>query len=78
MVKVIVNREALETAIARRNLSGKEFAYQMKTSPAHMYRLLGGKYEPSTALRQRMLDFFKEYTFDDLFTIQTNGNGKNS
>ncbi len=73
MVKVIVNRQALETAIARHNLSGKELAYQLKVSRTHLYRVRRGKNEPSTALRQRLLDFFKEYTFDDLFIIETNG-----
>jgi predicted transcriptional regulator len=69
MLKVVLNRQTLEKALTRRNLSRKVFAAEIGMSRSHLARVIWGKIEPSCALRQRLLEYFKEYTFDDLFTI---------
>jgi transcriptional regulator with XRE-family HTH domain len=73
MVKVAINQPAVEVAIARRNLSRKALAYEMGVSRYYLGRILNGKIEPSAAIRQRLLDYFKDYTFDDLFILEGNG-----
>ncbi len=73
MIKVAINQPAVEVAIARRNLSLKTLAYEMGVSRYYLGRILSGKIEPSAAIRQRLLDYFKGYTFDDLFILDGNG-----
>jgi transcriptional regulator with XRE-family HTH domain len=70
MIKVILNRQALEKELTRRNLSRKVFAAEIGMSRSHLARVVWGKTEPSCALRQRLLEYFKDCTFDDLFTIE--------
>jgi transcriptional regulator with XRE-family HTH domain len=76
MIKIIINESTLEAAIARTNLSRKQLAIDLGVSRSYLSRILNGKDEPSSGVRQRFLEYFKEYTFDDLFTIQENQNGQ--
>ena len=76
MIKILINEPNLETAIARTNLSRKQLAIHMGVSRSNLSRILNGKQEPSSGIRQRLLDYFKEYTFDDLFIIEENKNGR--
>ena len=73
MIKVAINQPAVEVAIARRNLSRKMLAYELGVSRYYLGRILSGKIEPSPAIRQRLLDYFKDHTFDDLFILERNG-----
>ena len=76
MIKIIINESTLEAAIARTNLSRKQLAIDLGVSRSYLSRILNGKDEPSSGVRQRFLEYFKEYTFDDLFTIQETQNGQ--
>lgn len=76
MIKIIINQSALETAIARKNLSRKELAHNMGVSSYYLSRIINGKIKPSCGMRQRLLEYFKEHTFDDLFTIEEPKNGQ--
>jgi len=73
MLKVVLNKFTLDKAIARRNLSLKVFAADIGISRSHLSRVIWGKIEPSCALRKSLLEYFKEYKFDDLFTIVEDG-----
>jgi len=77
MIKVILNRNSIEKAITRRNLSRKGFAYELGISRCYLSRIISGKVEPSAAMRQRLLDYLRDCTFDDLFTIEEDGHGGN-
>jgi putative transcriptional regulator len=74
MVKVKLNRLALEVALSRQNLSQRDLAKKIGFSRSHMSHILTGRREPSPALRRQILEQLPEYTFDDLFTID-DGNG---
>lgn len=73
MLKVILNRNYLERAVTRRNLSRRGLASELGVSRCYLSRVICGRIEPSAAIRQRLLDFFKDCTFDDLFTIEEDG-----
>ncbi len=75
MLRVVLNRDAFEVAMTRRNLSRKSLAQKLGFSRAYMSQVANGRKEPSAAMRERLLHYFKGYTFDDLFTIERNGNG---
>lgn len=73
MLKVILNRNNFEEAATRKNLSRKLLAQELGISRCYLSRIITGKIEPSAAMRQRLLDYFQDYTFDDLFTLERNG-----
>jgi transcriptional regulator with XRE-family HTH domain len=78
MVKIVLNRSNLEKAIARRNLSRKMLALDLGVSRSYLSRITRGKLYPSASMRQLLLGYFKDCTFDDLFTIEENGSGDGS
>lgn len=73
MLKVSLNQKNLERAITRRNLSEKKLAHDLEVSRCYLSRIICGEVKPSAAMRQRLLDFFKDCTFDDLFIIDEDG-----
>jgi putative transcriptional regulator len=75
MIKVRMNRQAFQIALAKRNLSQREFAAKIGFSRSHLSFILSGKREPSPALRRLILENLKEYQFDDLFIIEEAKNG---
>jgi len=75
MVRVRLNRTALEVAITRENLSQRDLADRIGFSRSHLSHIISGRREPSPFFRRRLMEHFKEFTFDDLFTIEENGNG---
>ncbi|KTB49011.1 helix-turn-helix protein [Dehalogenimonas alkenigignens] len=75
MFKVLLNRDNLEKAMLRHNLSRKLLAKKIGITPSYLCRILNGKQAPTAAVRQTLLDYFKSYSFDDLFTIEENGDG---
>ncbi len=75
MLKVVLNRNNFEKAVTRRNLSRKGLAQELGVSRCYLSRVVCGRIEPSAAIRQRLLEYFKDHTFDDLFTIEENGYG---
>jgi len=54
MATVLVQRQGLLAALARRNLSQAKFAKQLGCSPGYLSELLQGRYQPSAELRDRM------------------------
>jgi transcriptional regulator with XRE-family HTH domain len=78
MVKVGLRREAFDIAITRRNLSQKRLAERLHISRSYLSEIVRGKRRPSAAIRERLLEHFQEYSFDDLFIIERGGNGNKS
>lgn len=70
MIRVILNRRALEVAITRRNLSHRELAERIGFSRSHLSHIMTGRREPSPAMRRLILDCLRDYTFDDIFIIE--------
>ena len=70
MVSVGLRKEAFEIAITRRNLSQKRLAENLNISRSYLSEIVRGKRKPSAAIRERFLEYFKEYAFDDLFIIE--------
>jgi len=52
---VLIRREGLLAALARRNLSQAKFARRLACSAGYLSDLLQGRYQPSAELRERML-----------------------
>jgi putative transcriptional regulator len=75
MLKVNLKRDAFEIAITRRNLSQKGLAEKLHISRSYLSEIVTGKRPASPYMRQRLLGYFIDYTFDDLFAIEENGNG---
>ena len=75
MLRVSLKRQTFDIAITRRNLSQKDLARELGVSRALLSQVLGGKKEPSAMMRKRLLSYFQDYTFDDLFTIEAGGHG---
>jgi putative transcriptional regulator len=70
MIRVTINRPALEIAITRKNLTRKIFAMELGVTASYLSRVISGKCEPSASLRNRLLQYLPDYSFDDLFTIE--------
>jgi putative transcriptional regulator len=73
MLRVKVNRRAFEVAMTKKNLSQLELARMIGFSRAHVSHVIRGRREPSPAMRRRILEQLRDYTFDDLFIIEENG-----
>ena len=79
MFRVMVKRGDLEKALIRKNYTRKLLAYKMGVSRNYLSSIFTGKREASAAIRQRLLELFKGYTFDDLFIItEENHDGTDS
>jgi putative transcriptional regulator len=76
MVKVSIKRPAFDIALTRRNLSQNGLAQKLGMSRSYLSQVISGKRPPSAYMRQLILEFFKDYAFDDLFTIEEHGNGQ--
>jgi len=75
MVRVSLKRPIFDIAITRRNLSQKDLARELGISRALLSQVVGGKKEPSAMMRKRLLEYFQEYSFDDLFIIKEDSSG---
>ncbi len=79
MFRVTVKRDDLEKALIRKNYTRKLLADKMGVSRNYLSSIFTGKREPSAAMRQRLMDLFKGYDFDDLFIItEENNDGTDS
>ncbi len=70
MVKVRLNRRALERAIAKRNMSQNMLAMRTGSSGGYISQLMRGVRYPSPKIRQKILDALNPLTFDDIFIIE--------
>jgi putative transcriptional regulator len=73
MVTVRLNRLAFEVALSRENLSQRDLAERIGFSRSHLSHIINGRRIASPVLRRLILKELPEYTFDDLFTIEENG-----
>ncbi len=70
MVRVSLKRDAFEVALTRKNLSQKGLASELRVSRSYLSQIIRGRQEPSAMMRQKLLDYFKPCSFDDLFVIE--------
>ena len=75
MIKVKINRQALEVAMTRKNLSIRDLAKQIGFSRSHVSHIISGKKSPSPMMRRLILEHLRDYTFDDLFIIEDGKSG---
>ena len=68
MLRVKVKRDVIEKTLIRQNRSKKELAGIIGVTRSYLSGICTGRREPSAAMRQRLLNYFK-ISFDDLFTI---------
>lgn len=76
MIRVTLKREVFELALTRRNLSQKKLAVKIGISRSYLCEIVGGKRPASAYVRELLLGYFKDYTFDDFFRIEGNGDGR--
>jgi len=70
MSTVLIQRQGLLAALARRNLSQAKFAKQLSCSPGYLSELLQGRYQPSAELRDRMIAVLNGSAFGDIPPVQ--------
>ncbi len=75
MVRVSINKQALEVAMTRKNLSQRDLAEMIHFSRSHLSHIINGRREPSPLMRRLILEQLQDYTFDDLFIIEEGKNG---
>jgi transcriptional regulator with XRE-family HTH domain len=71
-VKVRLNRGAILSAIARRNMSQNMLALRVGTSSGYISQILRGIRYPSPMMRQKLQDVLAPLSFDDIFVIEGN------
>lgn len=65
---VQIRKEALQKALAKKQISQNAFALYVGTSKGYMSQLINSRRNPSNRTVKKILNHFKnEYTFDDLF-----------
>lgn len=69
-MKVALRASAISEILARKNISQNWFAYRVKTTSGYMSQMMTGKRNPSPKMREKILEYLKEYKFDDIFTLQ--------
>jgi len=72
MIKVRVNRDAVQLAMAKRNLSQNMLAVRTGISSGYISQLILGARYPSPRVRQRILDVLG-VDFDEVFIIEGDG-----
>lgn len=75
MVKVRLNNQALQLAMARRNMSQNMLAARIGISSGYISQLMRGDRYASPRVRQKILDALNPLTFDDVFIIEEDGDG---
>jgi transcriptional regulator with XRE-family HTH domain len=69
MIKVRVNQDAVQVAIAKRNMSQNMLAIRAGISSGYISQLMVGTRYPSPRVRQKILDVLG-MDFDDVFIIE--------
>ena len=69
MLRVKVKRDVIEKTLIRQNRSKKELAGIIGVTRSYLSGICTGRREPSAAMRQRLLKYFEDLAFDDLFFI---------
>lgn len=69
MAEIMLLRDEVLLALARRNLNQAKFARLLACSAGYLSDLLQGKYQPSAELRERMLEVLNDKKYGDLPTV---------
>ena len=69
-MKVKLKGHVIKKILARKSMSQNWLAGKLETSSGYMSQLMMGVRTPSPKMRQKMLNFLKDYQFDDLFIIK--------
>jgi transcriptional regulator with XRE-family HTH domain len=69
MIKVRINQDAMQIAIAKRNMSQNMLAIRAGISSGYISQLMCGTRYPSPRVRQKILDVLG-MDFDDVFIIE--------
>lgn len=69
MVRVRVNKDAVQVAIAKRNMSQNMLAIRAGISSGYISQIMCGTRYPSPRVRQKILDVLS-MDFDDVFIIE--------
>lgn len=69
MMKVKLKPQTLLNLLARKNKSQNWLAVRLDISSGYMSQLIRGKRTPSPEMRERILKYFEQMTFDELFEI---------
>ena len=70
MIKVKLNRTAIQVAMAKRNMSQNMLAIKVGISSGYISQLMSEARYASPKVRQTILETFSPLTFDDIFIIQ--------
>ncbi|MCL0047867.1 helix-turn-helix domain-containing protein [Dehalococcoidia bacterium] len=74
MLKVRLNRDAIQLAMVRRNMSQNMLAIRVGISSGYISQLMCGTRHASPKVRQKILDALTPLTFDDVFIIEEDKN----
>jgi transcriptional regulator with XRE-family HTH domain len=69
MIKVRVNQDAVQLAMAKRNMSQNMLAIRAGISSGYISQIMCGTRYPSPRVRQKILDVL-DMDFDDVFLIE--------
>ena len=69
MIKVRINQDAVQVAMAKRNMSQNMLAIRAGISSGYISQLMCGTRYPSPKVRQKILDVLG-MDFDDVFIIE--------
>ena len=72
-MKVYLRKEFVRSRLIRRNVSQNWLATLAGVTSGYMSQLMDGSRCPSPKLRQRLMEVFPDYKFDDLFRIKERG-----
>ena len=73
-IRIRLRMAAVETELARRGWTHKEFARRLHTTPTYLSAVLNAYREPGVSLRARMLHVLRK-RFDSLFDVVVAGRG---
>ncbi len=70
MIKVKLNRNAIQVAMAKRNMSQNMLAIRVGISSGYISQLMSETRYASPKLRQTIIETLRPLTFDDIFIIE--------
>lgn len=75
-MKVLLRSREIKKILIRKNKSQNWFAHRLEISSGYMSQLMDGSRNPSPRIREKMMNYLPEHTFDDLFIIIEAEDGK--
>jgi len=78
-MKIFLKNNKIKEMIARKNKSQNWLAHKLEISSGYLSQLMEGSRNPSPKVREKIMAALPEYQFDDLFSIELDGeNGGDS